>query len=29
MPAVISLSMILEAVRTIDPLPLIEEGFVA
>jgi ornithine cyclodeaminase len=29
MPAVISLPMILEAVRTIDPLPLIEEGFVA
>jgi ornithine cyclodeaminase len=29
MPAVISLPMILEAVRRIDPLPLIEEGFVA
>jgi len=29
MPAVISLPMILEAARTIDPLPLIEEGFVA
>jgi ornithine cyclodeaminase len=29
MPAVISLPRIREAVRTIDPLPLIEEGFVA
>ena len=29
MPAVISLSQILEAVRRIDPLPLMEEGFVA
>jgi ornithine cyclodeaminase len=29
MPAVISLPLILEAVREIDPLPLIEEGFVA
>jgi ornithine cyclodeaminase len=29
MPAVISLPAILEAVRTVDPLPLIEEGFVA
>lgn len=29
MPAVISLPLILEAVRRIDPLPLIEEGFVA
>jgi len=29
MPAVISLPEILEAVRGIDPLPLIEEGFVA
>jgi ornithine cyclodeaminase len=29
MPAVISLPSILEAVRGIDPLPLIEEGFVA
>ncbi|MGZ7065250.1 MAG: ornithine cyclodeaminase family protein [Candidatus Aminicenantales bacterium] len=29
MPAVISLPMILEAARSIDPLPLIEEGFVA
>jgi ornithine cyclodeaminase len=29
MPAIIPLHRILEAVRTIDPLPLIEEGFVA
>ncbi|HYA49343.1 MAG TPA: ornithine cyclodeaminase family protein [Burkholderiales bacterium] len=29
MPAVISLAEILEAVRGIDPLPLIEEGFAA
>jgi ornithine cyclodeaminase len=29
MPAVIALPQILEAVRSIDPLPLIEEGFVA
>ena len=29
MPAVISLPEILEAARAIDPLPLIEEGFVA
>lgn len=29
MPAVISLPMILGAVRSIDPIPLIEEGFVA
>jgi len=29
MPAVLSLPQILEAARTIDPLPLIEEGFVA
>jgi len=29
MPPVISLPMILEAARSIDPLPLIEEGFVA
>jgi ornithine cyclodeaminase len=29
MPAVIPLPEILEAARTIDPLPLIEEGFVA
>jgi ornithine cyclodeaminase len=29
MPAVIPLPLILEAVRGIDPLPLIEEGFVA
>jgi ornithine cyclodeaminase len=29
MPAVVSLARILEAVRDIDPLPLMEEGFVA